>query len=803
MPLSPQRFFGRYAAAVIARPRRSWAGVALASVVALILALGIRIDPNMLKLLPPEHPSTQAVVQLQQTEGGVELHTISVDGTSDDAVDAYMKDLAAEIRKLDSVEYVLYDIDPELAYRIGLMQLSEEELGAIRDRVQGAINFGPAMLNPFIAAQWMDLGPVTEKVKGGGPTALEGAEGTARMLVRPKGSAFKVEFSKAFMKDMDAIMMRSAPESKGVKVQWIGGAFRHTVEDVESVAYDLRWTALVSMVLVFGLIWFAFRDGRAIIMIFVPLFISNLWTFGFAALSVGTLNNFTAFFPAILVGLGVDFSIHLYSRYGELREEGLGVDAAIVGAWEKTGPPCLAAALTSGAGFCALWMADFIAFQQLGTLLAGGVVLCLIGVFTVLPLLILWREGQPGAIAYSRRSGDTSSFLGIRGPEFPTYKLAPTALILVGIISTAAASTLGKIEFEYDLSELRPSGLAYDDLTDKQQRLVESSYPPSVVIYDNEDDLYEDYARLSTAIDSGLLPELARVMSVYTAVPRDQSGRLELLKELGALARHENMAYLPPPVRENLAKLAEGEIEPLSVDELPVGMRHMLGARDDRHWMMMFPNGNMWDLRETSTVYEAVERWLPDRPVAGQYLALSVLYNLVRDDAPRIVAVALCMVFFITWIHMRSPRRALGATAALVVGLCWAGAGLALFRVKVSMINFVGIPILMGIGVDVVIHLLHRMSEEGPGNVIRALTTTGTAAALSAATTILSFASLSAAGNQGIRSMGLLIVLGLSLVTLAAFVTIPLGWMTTWKVRKQVPARPDRGESVSGDGATR
>ena len=137
MPFSAKTPFGRFAALVISRPGRSWTAVGLVSLCALVLALGIRIDPNMLRLLPPDHPSTQAVVDLQRAEGGVEVHTISVDGTSPEAVDAYMKDLASEIRALDSVEYVLYDIDPDLAYRIGLMQLSEEELSAIRDRVQG------------------------------------------------------------------------------------------------------------------------------------------------------------------------------------------------------------------------------------------------------------------------------------------------------------------------------------------------------------------------------------------------------------------------------------------------------------------------------------------------------------------------------------------------------------------------------------------------------------------------------------------------------------------------------------------
>ena len=274
-------------------------------------------------------------------------------------------------------------------------------------------------------------------------------------------------------------------------------------------------------------------------------------------------------------------------------------------------------------------------------------------------------------------------------------------------------------------------------------------------------------------------------------LPDDQEARLSVIRDLGTLAKHENFSYLPPPVQDNLSKLREGGVDPLSVEDLPFGLRHVLGAADDRHWMMVFPAGNMWDLRETQKVYDAVNTWVPEQPAAGQYLALSVLYQMVRDDAGRIVVAALIAVFFITSFHMRSWRRATGATAALVAGLCWAGAGLALFRVKVSMVNFVGIPILMGIGIDVVIHLLHRMSEEGPGKVLRALSTTGRAAALSAATTILSFASLSAASNHGVRSLGLMIVLGLSLVTVAAFTAVPLGWMTTWRVRDQLPRPPE------------
>jgi uncharacterized protein len=792
---SPGRL-GRLAGAVIAHPKRAWAWIALVSALSVVLASGLRVDPNMLRLLPPDHPSTAAMLDLQNTEGGVELLTIAVDGSDPEQVDAFLHALVDKLEALPSVQYALYDIESDLAWRVGMMQLAPAELSKIKERLRGALNFGPAMLNPFIAAQWMDLGPLTAKLKQGGqPESLASSDGTPRIIVRPTESAAQVPFSKALMADVYGIIDQMEPESHGVTVQWVGGAYRHTVEDVESIASDLRWTAMVSLVLVFGLIGFAFRDARAVVMIFGPLFVSNLWTLGFAAVAVGTLNTFTSFFMAVLIGLGVDFSIHLYSRYQEFREEGEDVHAAIIAAWDRTGPPCVAAALTSSAGFCALWMADFIAFQELGTLLAGGVLLCLTGVLVVLPLFILWREGV-GAVPIRVRESETAdSFLGIRGRrQYPTYKLAPTILLLAGIISVAAASTLPKIEFEYDLSELRANGLSWDDLTDRQRVLAEDSYPPAVIMYGDADTLAADHTRLTKAIDAGLIPELSRVLSIHSVLPTDQTARLTVLSELGELARHENFAYLPPPVRDNLSRLRAGNVEAITSDELPPGLRHLLGAADDRHWMMVFPSGNMWDLRETQKVYDVVETWVPDQAAAGQYLALSVLYQLVQDDASRIVLCALIAVFIITAFHMRSYRRAIGATAALVAGLCWAGAGLALFRVKLSMVNFVGIPILMGIGIDVVIHLLHRMSEEGPGKVLRALSTTGTAAALSAATTILSFASLSAASNHGVRSLGLMIVLGLSLVTLAAFTAVPLGWMTTWRVRKQLPGPPVEDE---------
>jgi len=117
--------------------------------------------------------------------------------------------------------------------------------------------------------------------------------------------------------------------------------------------------------------------------------------------------------------------------------------------------------------------------------------------------------------------------------------------------------------------------------------------------------------------------------------------------------------------------------------------------------------------------------------------------------------------------------------------MLWPGAALAILNIKLSIVNFVGIPILLGIGVDVVIHLQHRLREEGPGGVLRTLATTGWAAGVSVTTTALSFASLSFATSQGIQSLGLLVLVGLAVVTFCAFAMLPVGWMAIWKDQQE------------------
>lgn len=786
-------FYGKLAAAVMDRPRRALLLLALVSLVAGALSLRLRVDPDLIRLLPEHDPATQAIQNLHEKEGGTNFLTIAVKGKEPAAVTAFMPKLKAGLEAMPDVEYVLYDVDPALAWRVGLFSLSPEELSRLRDRLKGALALGPAFQNPFVASQWLDLGQLTEKLKHQEqPLSLVSPDGVARVLVRPKGIATDTTFSRAFMADVYTLLDELDLPAQGLQVAWVGGVYRHTVEDLENIIYDLTWTNIASMILVILLIAVAYRDVRAVVLIFAPLFMANLWQLGFAGATVQVLNTFTSFFSAMLFGLGTDFSVHLYSRYREERVHSDDLRTAVMRAWDKTVPPCATAALTSAGGFAALWVAGFSGFRQLGTLLAGGILLCLVAVVVLLPLLILWREKAPRAAPMGLLLRDRK----LSAP--PTYRLAPLGLLLSALLIVAAASQLRRVEFEYDISELRRKGLAYRDLSVEEKQLVEESYNPVVVDYPDAASLAADHERLSAKVADGTLPQISKVLSIYSVLPYDQSSRVQILHEIAELARDPNVVYLPPQVQLNLARIASTDIREITPEDLPYSLRHALGAAEGKHRMLMLPAGNMWDLRECDALYEAMKRELPDRPVASEYMAMAVLYRLVQDDGKRVTAVALVLAFIVTLLDVRRLRPAVGTLLTLISGLCVAGAALVLFDIKLSMVNFVGLPILIGIGIDVIIHLLHRLQEEGPGRILRALATTGWAAALTTLANVFGFVSLTFASGQGIRNLGLLITIGLTLATTVAFALVPLGWMTTWKLRGDLPR--DLAEPGDSDG---
>ena len=391
-------FFAWLARAVIRFPKRFIGGMLALTMFALLSATQLVVDPNIIKLLPKEEPATKELLRINKEEGGTHFLNISLRGGKKTQREAHIEQIAERVQKRTDIDYVLYnltDVHPKHRLQLALMQLPKKDLSQLDVRLQQAITLGPSMLSPMIASSLFDLGPLSERIAQSnsfeeGNLCLsklrdEKADCTefSQIIIRPNGSPFDNTFSIPFMNEVNSILDELSLEEDGIEVAWIGGAYRHAVEDVEVVIYDVSRTAILSFSLVLVLISLVYREKRALLIIFVPLVVGNIWTWGYTYWVIGELNTFTSFSSAILLGLGVDFAIHLYSRYQEERQKFDTPEEALVETWTKVGPPCAAAGLTSAGGFIALRFGNFMGFQQLGVILSGGIILCLIAVLLI------------------------------------------------------------------------------------------------------------------------------------------------------------------------------------------------------------------------------------------------------------------------------------------------------------------------------------------------------------------------------------------------------------------------------------
>jgi len=96
---------------------------------------------------------------------------------------------------------------------------------------------------------------------------------------------------------------------------------------------------------------------------------------------------------AVVIGIGVDYTIHVTHRFQEFRREGLDVDAAISTTLGTTGSALLASAVTTFLGFAILTQSSLIPFQQLGWLtlvaIAGS---ALVSVLVLPSMLVIYAR---------------------------------------------------------------------------------------------------------------------------------------------------------------------------------------------------------------------------------------------------------------------------------------------------------------------------------------------------------------------------------------------------------------------------
>ena len=397
-------------------------------------------------------------------------------------------------------------------------------------------------------------------------------------------------------------------------------------------------------------------------------------------------------------------------------------------------------------------MTDFRGVSQLGLLLGVGVLACLALMLVVLPVLLLWLDPPP------RRTGR------LRFGEIRRPRLVVGAYLLLTI---AVLAMLPRLEVEYDISQLREEGMAWDELTPEQQAYRETAFPPVVV---TAQDRRATRVALQQRVDAGEWPHVRGVLSVDSLLPADQADHLRAIERLVLVANHHRLEKADIADDSELAILRDMSVTPLEIDDLPASLLQVLGAEHQRVYLLL--QGNMADLREA----RALVQELADlrEPAVNEFLAQASMIDLVLEDLPRMAVLVFCVVVLIVAFDLRRARPITIAAAGLLFSMAWAMAALIVADVRINLFNVVALPMMLGIGIDTVVHLLHRLRADDDTG--QALNSTGWAALLSTVTSMAAFFALTLADNRGVASIGEAVVIGLAAVFLSAIVSVPAAW---------------------------
>jgi predicted RND superfamily exporter protein len=544
-------------------------------------------------------------------------------------------------------------------------------------------------------------------------------------------------------------------------------------------------SSLVTTVLVALVLALYFRSATLLVLLIASLAIATAFAFGAASLTVGHLNAATAFLGAIIAGNGINYGILLIARFLEERRRGKTVEDALATAIIHTLRPTAVASLGASIAYGSLAATSFKGFADFAVIGAIGMTLCWIASYLLLPALML-KLGRR-ATNYDGDPVIGTALVRVLGFRRSEVVCAVAAVILIGA-GFVVARYVADDPFEYDIKRLRSEGddavTARDWMRTSDVAFGRGYSGRTIIAADDLADVPEIVTALR-AIDKGK-PEPAKtigdIQSILDLVPRDQAEKLALIADLRKMLADKALQVLDD---KQLAAIDElrppPDVKPITYADLPAPVRQAFTEKDGRigYLISIRPADKLdeWNGRDMVRFADAVrELHLASGKTittSGSSVIFADILESIRRDGPLVTSIAAGGLVIMVVLLVGRNRRAAAVLLATVSGSLLMTAICALLELRVNFLDFVALPITLGLGVDYAINVAHRHDHEEVPDPLTTLRTSGSAVFVCSLTTIIGYGSLLVSDNLAIRGFGTASLIGEVTCLLTALVLVP------------------------------
>ena len=546
------------------------------------------------------------------------------------------------------------------------------------------------------------------------------------------------------------------------------------------IASDLLVTMAFSMIFVWLILWRLLKHPVTAFLSLIPVFVSVIWTAGSMGYIGIELASITVGLGAMIVGMGIDYSIHITHRFFELLRENH--DFPLAESVSTIAPPLFASAATTMAGFVAMAFGKMPMNAKMGFLLTTGIGYAFLAVLIILPpLLVLEKRYMGEAFKHTeKRAACATNGAGIAGGDgIVRYALRHLALfqarspVLVIVIALALTAAIAPFATQSRMDESNENWIPEDCaiITAFQSMWSDYSGTDTVTVAITLDHT-ETVSDLADPLVLGSVHRLAMVFGATEIVETVDSATFAMIAA--------NNGHLPQTLYTSKKIIEENP-----------GIRSKFNR--DYSVMRLDVAGTSIEAVDIPTIEQEVGTVSFPDGVSVHLTGIGVMDAAMSEQMEAEMGfttiVGFILVFVVASLFYRSALVGIIAITPIVLALVWTISTMGLIDLPFTGLSVTIFTMVMGIGIDYSIHLVHRIKEERKLHkiedaVVIAVTNVGDSLFSATATTTVCFASLTLASLLAVDRLGRTLSLGVIFCFFAALFMVPAILVLEEKVRE-------------------
>lgn len=219
------------------------------------------------------------------------------------------------------------------------------------------------------------------------------------------------------------------------------------------------------------------------------------------------------------------------------------------------------------------------------------------------------------------------------------------------------------------------------------------------------------------------------------------------------------------------------DAQPFTIDDLPHSLLAKVRASDGSYGVFAYPAFDVADMQKGIVFMDETTSYLADPNegiFVGEAVVYAAMYMMLQEEGPVVLGMASILIAALVYWQLRSVPLMLLTLVPLVLAMWWMLGIMGAFDLRFTLFNMPILPAILGIGVDNGVYLTDKLRKAHSAAALSdTLEETGGAILAATATTAVGFAAFMVADSGGVRGIGSLAVLGISLAALTALLVLP------------------------------